>query len=220
MQLLSNCYQRNLCEAGKPWFYWVFRFSYLIPTRSCKAWLNAFCMSDLASAIPVVWIIQRTWAIRWPVARVLPRRCLQGLISAVIGVFGTRLLYMRSVNSSTFSWLSCSAVQTLTYRLAHSITCTSRDAVCINGSYPLGGYGSFPYEFFWRISPVVRWINRSECWLIAIRRAMSAASRWVVVLTVALVLPALLTCHPPFGCGVTCWFFPAILITLLSDSRY
>ena len=34
MQLLSNCYQRNICEAGKPWFYWVFRLSCLTPLES------------------------------------------------------------------------------------------------------------------------------------------------------------------------------------------
>ena len=47
MQLLSNCYQRGLGEAGKPWKYWLFWIRYLTPTRQANPDFNCFCLGDL-----------------------------------------------------------------------------------------------------------------------------------------------------------------------------
>ena len=106
VQLLSNCYQRNLCEAEKPWFCWVFRFSYLIPTRSYKARLKQFCIGDLAWIILILCILHRIWAIRFFVANMLPqshrRRDSFVVIAIMIYVIS---IYMRFLVSSTFSRL-------------------------------------------------------------------------------------------------------------------
>lgn len=51
-------------------------------------------------------------------------------------------------------------------------------------------------------------------------RAMSMASFCVSVRTVAREFPAPLTCQPPSGWGVTCWFFPSLaLLTHAADSE-
>ena len=86
-------------------------------------------------------------------------------------------------------------------------------------SYPRGGNGSCPWESLSRISPFGRWITSSDSWLREMLRAILIASVCVWVLAVAREFPSPFTCHPPLGCGVTCWFFPFILSSFQKMKR-
>ena len=92
--MLSNRYQKGWAKFKKPWYYWVFRPSVIIPTRSCQVYSKQFCLWDLALIIYIASIIQVVWAIWFFVAIVLPE--LSANLSNPISYVCTDSFYVSS----------------------------------------------------------------------------------------------------------------------------